>query len=110
MKTFAGLRMKLNYFHKSLDGSKNWNTPDEDRMAIRPEWTTVDRVLDMRFDVDLLLCLMSFSRLVMFGPLLNYLENEEFFPNGSVNQFSNAILDIMNFLLKAGQKFLFPCH
>jgi len=50
MKTFAGLRMKLNHFHKLIDGAKNWNTADEDRMPIRPEWTTVDRVLDMRFD------------------------------------------------------------
>jgi hypothetical protein len=50
MKTFAGLRMKLNHFHKLIDGTRNWNTAEEDRMPIRPEWTTVDRVLDMRFD------------------------------------------------------------
>lgn len=50
MKTFAGLRMKLNHFHKLIDGTKNWNTAEEDRMPIRPEWTTVDRVLDMRLD------------------------------------------------------------
>lgn len=49
MKSFAGLRMKLNHFHKLLDGSRNWNTADEDRMPIRPEWTTVDRILDTRF-------------------------------------------------------------
>lgn len=49
MKSFAGLRMKLNHFHKLLDGARNWNTADEDRMPIRPEWTTVDRILDTRF-------------------------------------------------------------
>lgn len=53
MKTFSGLRMKLTHFHKTIDGSRNWNTPDEDRMPIRPEWTTVDRVLDIRFSIDL---------------------------------------------------------
>lgn len=57
MKNFAGLRMKLNHFHKMLDGTRNWNTPDEDRMPIRPEWTTVDRVLDMRFGTTIPLCL-----------------------------------------------------
>ncbi|KAG0608643.1 hypothetical protein M758_8G121700 [Ceratodon purpureus] len=44
MKTFAGLRMKLNHFLKIF------NPADEDRMPIRPEWTTVDRVLDVRND------------------------------------------------------------
>ena len=48
MKTFAGLRMKLTHFHKQLDAAKKWNTTDEDRVPIRPEWTTVDRILDMR--------------------------------------------------------------
>lgn len=56
MKTFAGLRMKLNHFHKLMDGAKNWNAADDDRMPIRPEWTTVDRILDMRFDL-FLICL-----------------------------------------------------
>jgi chromodomain-helicase-DNA-binding protein 4 len=87
MKTFPGLRMKLTHFHKMLDASKNWNTPDEDRLAIRPEWTTVDRVLDMRFDADSLVCLMSFSRLVIFKSLLDYLEDDQFFLNSSVKQF-----------------------
>lgn len=53
MKTFAGLRMKLNNFHKQLDGSQKWNTTDEDRVPIRPEWTTVDRILDTRFVTSL---------------------------------------------------------
>ncbi|XP_024359262.1 CHD3-type chromatin-remodeling factor PICKLE isoform X2 [Physcomitrium patens] len=63
MKTFAGLRMKLNHFHKMLDGSKNWNTPDEDRMPIRPEWTTVDRVLDMRHNGDITEYLVKWKEL-----------------------------------------------
>lgn len=45
MKTFSGLRMKLSHFHKT------WNESDEDRIPVRPEWTTVDRVLDMRSDI-----------------------------------------------------------
>lgn len=61
MKTFAGLRMKLNNFRKQLDGSQKWNTTDEDRVPIRPEWTTVDRILDMRLlfhsSLEVLVCL-----------------------------------------------------
>jgi hypothetical protein len=47
MKSFPGLRMKLNYFHKQLEAAKRWNT-DEERVPVRPEWTTVDRILDTR--------------------------------------------------------------
>ncbi|KAG0556719.1 hypothetical protein KC19_11G074300 [Ceratodon purpureus] len=63
MKTFAGLRMKLNHFHKLIDGTKNWNTAEEDRMPIRPEWTTVDRVLDMRFNGDITEYLVKWKEL-----------------------------------------------
>ncbi|KAH8939040.1 hypothetical protein BDL97_15G016300 [Sphagnum fallax] len=47
MKHFPGLRMKLNYFQRQLEASKTWNT-EEDRLPIRAEWTTVDRILDTR--------------------------------------------------------------
>jgi len=45
MKHFPGLRMKLNYFQRQLEASKTWNT-EEDRLPIRAEWTTVDRILE----------------------------------------------------------------
>jgi chromodomain-helicase-DNA-binding protein 4 len=48
MKVFSGLRMKLNHFHRQLEAAQNQNTPDEDWVPIRPEWTTVDRILDTR--------------------------------------------------------------
>jgi hypothetical protein len=50
MKSFPGLRMKLNYFHKQLEAAKRWNA-DEERVPVRPEWTTVDRILDTRFSL-----------------------------------------------------------
>ncbi|CAK9216882.1 unnamed protein product [Sphagnum troendelagicum] len=48
MKVFSGLRMKLNHFHRQLEAAQNQNTPDEDWVPVRPEWTTVDRILDTR--------------------------------------------------------------
>ncbi|KAL3680801.1 hypothetical protein R1sor_023757 [Riccia sorocarpa] len=52
MKTFPGIRMKLNHFQRQLEAAKKMSTSDEDRISIRPEWTTVDRILDSRQNGD----------------------------------------------------------
>ncbi|KAK7283118.1 hypothetical protein RIF29_12416 [Crotalaria pallida] len=48
-KTYPRLRTKLNNFHRQM---ASVNTSEEDFVAIRPEWTTVDRVLACRGDDD----------------------------------------------------------
>ncbi|XP_019437785.1 PREDICTED: CHD3-type chromatin-remodeling factor PICKLE-like isoform X2 [Lupinus angustifolius] len=48
-KTHPRLRTKLNNFHRQM---ASVNTSEEDFVAIRPEWTTVDRVLACRGDDD----------------------------------------------------------
>jgi chromodomain-helicase-DNA-binding protein 4 len=62
MKSFPGLRMKLNYFHKQLEAAKRWNT-DEERVPVRPEWTTVDRILDTRNHGDVTEYLVKWKEL-----------------------------------------------
>ncbi|KAL2624235.1 hypothetical protein R1flu_008480 [Riccia fluitans] len=52
MKMFPGIRMKLNHFQRHLETAKKLSTSDEDRISIRPEWTTVDRILDSRQNGD----------------------------------------------------------
>jgi hypothetical protein len=46
-KTNPRLKTKVNNFHRQMTSSNN---SDEDFVAIRPEWTTVDRVLSCRFN------------------------------------------------------------
>ncbi|KAG6555361.1 hypothetical protein Mapa_002587 [Marchantia paleacea] len=53
MKTFSWIRMKLNHFQRQLEAAKKLSTSDEDRVSIRPEWTTVDRILDSRQNGDM---------------------------------------------------------
>ncbi|KAK7311902.1 hypothetical protein RJT34_10364 [Clitoria ternatea] len=48
-KTHPRLRTKVNNFHQKM---ASVNTSDEDFVAIRPEWTTVDRILHCRGDDD----------------------------------------------------------
>jgi len=45
-KTNPRLKTKVNNFHRQMASSNN---SEEDFVAIRPEWTTVDRVLACRF-------------------------------------------------------------
>ncbi|URD94467.1 CHD3-type chromatin-remodeling factor [Musa troglodytarum] len=44
-KTHPRLKSRLNNFHKQLESMKN---SDDDWVAIRPEWTTVDRIISSR--------------------------------------------------------------
>ncbi|CAM6088601.1 unnamed protein product [Calypogeia fissa] len=53
MKTFSGIKMKLSQFQRQLEAAKKLSTSDEDRVVIRPEWTTVDRILDIRQSGDI---------------------------------------------------------
>ncbi|XP_074276619.1 CHD3-type chromatin-remodeling factor PICKLE-like isoform X1 [Silene latifolia] len=46
-KTLPGLRTKVNNFHRQMSSMNNL---DDDYVAIRPEWTTVDRILACRGD------------------------------------------------------------
>ncbi|KAL6212996.1 hypothetical protein ACLB2K_018211 [Fragaria x ananassa] len=46
-KTYPRLKQKVNNFHRQPSSSNN---TDDDFVAIRPEWTTVDRVLACRGD------------------------------------------------------------
>jgi hypothetical protein len=46
-KNHPRLKTKVNNFHRQMASS---NTSDEDFVAIRPEWTTVDRIIACRFD------------------------------------------------------------
>ncbi|RDX76252.1 CHD3-type chromatin-remodeling factor PICKLE, partial [Mucuna pruriens] len=48
-KTHPRLKTKVNNFHQKM---ASVNTSDEDFVAIRPEWTTVDRILACRGDDD----------------------------------------------------------
>mgnify|MGYP007067648976 FL=1 len=49
VKTYSGLKMKLNNFRRQLESLKGLNNSLEDDWApIRPEWTTVEKVLDSR--------------------------------------------------------------
>ena len=45
-KTHPRLKTKVNNFHKQMASNNN---AEEDYVAIRPEWTTVDRILACRF-------------------------------------------------------------
>jgi chromodomain-helicase-DNA-binding protein 4 len=46
-KNHPRLKTKVNNFHRQMASS---NTSDEDFVAIRPEWTTVDRIIACRGD------------------------------------------------------------
>lgn len=49
MKAFKAhprLKTKVNNFHRQMESSNN---SEDDFVAIRPEWTTVDRILACRF-------------------------------------------------------------
>lgn len=46
-KNSPRLRTKMNNFHRQM---ASVTTPDDEFVAIRPEWTTVDRVLACRFN------------------------------------------------------------
>ncbi|XP_045804339.1 CHD3-type chromatin-remodeling factor PICKLE isoform X2 [Trifolium pratense] len=48
-KNHPRLKTKVNNFHRQMASS---NTSDEDFVAIRPEWTTVDRIIACRGDDD----------------------------------------------------------
>lgn len=48
-KSHPRLKTKVNNFHRQMASS---NTSDEDFVAIRPEWTTVDRIIACRGDND----------------------------------------------------------
>ncbi|XP_047157563.1 CHD3-type chromatin-remodeling factor PICKLE isoform X1 [Vigna umbellata] len=48
-KTHPRLKTKVNNFHQKM---ASINTSDDDFVAIRPEWTTVDRILSCRGDDD----------------------------------------------------------
>jgi len=45
-KTQPGLKIRVNSFHRRMESAKSF---DEDFVAIRPEWTMVDRILACRF-------------------------------------------------------------
>lgn len=46
-KSNPRLKTKVNNFHRQMASS---NTSDEDFVAIRPEWTMVDRIIACRFN------------------------------------------------------------
>lgn len=46
-KSNPRLRTKVNNFHRQMSSNNN---AEEDFVAIRPEWTTVDRILACRFN------------------------------------------------------------
>lgn len=46
-KNHPRLKTKVNNFHRQM---ASVNTSDEDFVAIRPEWTTVDRIIASRFN------------------------------------------------------------
>ncbi|CAL5355214.1 unnamed protein product [Camellia sinensis] len=46
-KTHPRLRTKVNNFHRQMSSISN---SEDDFMAIRPEWTTVDRILSCRLN------------------------------------------------------------
>lgn len=46
-KTHPRLKTKVNNFHRQMASNNN---SEEDFVPIRPEWTTVDRILACRFD------------------------------------------------------------
>ncbi|KAJ4827142.1 hypothetical protein Tsubulata_024448 [Turnera subulata] len=48
-KSYPRLRTKVNNFHRQMESNNN---PEDDFVAIRPEWTTVDRILACRGDDD----------------------------------------------------------
>ncbi|GAU27028.1 hypothetical protein TSUD_313900 [Trifolium subterraneum] len=48
-KNHPRLKTKVNNFHRQMASA---NTSDEDFVAIRPEWTTVDRIIACRGDDD----------------------------------------------------------
>ncbi|KAJ8421601.1 hypothetical protein Cgig2_025730 [Carnegiea gigantea] len=48
-KTLPRLRTKVNNFHRQME---SLNNSEDDYVAIRPEWTTVDRILACRGDDD----------------------------------------------------------
>ncbi|GAB2223116.1 hypothetical protein Droror1_Dr00017253 [Drosera rotundifolia] len=48
-KTLPRLKTKVNNFHRQMESNNN---PEEDFVAIRPEWTTVDRILACRGEDD----------------------------------------------------------
>lgn len=47
-KTHPRLKTRLNNFHKQMESMDN---SEDDWVAIRPEWTTVDRILASRFHI-----------------------------------------------------------
>lgn len=47
-RSYPGLKMKLNNFRRQMDSIKNLNALEDDWAPIRPEWTTVEKVLDSR--------------------------------------------------------------
>ncbi|MCO5576552.1 hypothetical protein L7F22_030364 [Adiantum nelumboides] len=48
VKSYSGLKMKLNNFRRQLDSLKGLNAIEDEWTPIRPEWTTVEKVLDSR--------------------------------------------------------------
>ncbi|KAI5063399.1 hypothetical protein GOP47_0021946 [Adiantum capillus-veneris] len=48
VKLYSGLKMKLNNFRRQLDSMKGLNAMEDEWTPIRPEWTTVEKVLDSR--------------------------------------------------------------
>lgn len=50
------LKTKLKSFSKQMDGMDN---SEDDWIAIRPEWTTVDRIIASRFEYLISLVLLS---------------------------------------------------
>lgn len=64
-KTNPRLKTKVNNFHRQMASSNN---SEEDFVAIRPEWTTVDRVLACRFYYLEIFSL--FANLLNIGPNL----------------------------------------
>ncbi|XP_027939210.1 CHD3-type chromatin-remodeling factor PICKLE isoform X1 [Vigna unguiculata] len=48
-KTQPGLKIRVNSFHRRMESAKSF---DEDFVAIRPEWTMVDRILACRWGND----------------------------------------------------------
>ena len=49
VKMYSGLKMKLNNFRRQLESIKGLNNAlEDDWEPIRPEWTTVEKVLDSR--------------------------------------------------------------
>lgn len=58
-KIYPRLKTRLNNFHKQMDST---DKSDDDYSAIRPEWTTVDRILATRYGYNE----QSYARLDLF--------------------------------------------